>query len=177
LSQSCVRSEKALTGLQIGLNDLPSTRFVCAASNLGRGCLALAQRFSQTFKREIEPRTFLIALVSAATVAKQINHCFGGIIDAHAYAFDRVFLYARAQHLRAETYELKWRCSGVRPSRDEQIPSGRNSRQFRSRNERIGNLDVMSWKVWLFEYGGALRRQSQIEARLFHRIVSSKLCR
>jgi hypothetical protein len=39
--------------LQVGLNDLPDAGFVCVAGNLGRASPALAQRFSQTFEREV----------------------------------------------------------------------------------------------------------------------------
>src|SRR5213595_1883155 len=99
-------------GLQIGLNDFPDTGLICVAGNFGWRCLALTQRLSQAFKREVETGALLITLARALAVAKQIDDRFCGTVDAHPNALDQIFLDTRGQHLLTEANELEWRLSG-----------------------------------------------------------------
>src|SRR5579884_38712 len=81
--------------LKIRLNDLPDTSFICVPGDLGRACFALSQRFSETLESEIRPGTLLIALSSASAIAKQVDYCFGGVVDAYSHAFDHSLCSAR----------------------------------------------------------------------------------
>src|SRR5882757_8712817 len=89
-------------GLEIGPNGLPDAGVICVAGNLGRGRLALPQRFLQTFEREIEARAFFVTLARTLAVAEHINHRLGRVVDADADALDGMFFDTGTQNPRAE---------------------------------------------------------------------------
>ena len=95
--------------LKIGLHDFPDSGFLCVFGDLGGRRLALAQRLAETFKRDIEAGTGLVALSGALTVAEKIDDGLGGIVDTDRHAFDRMFLDAVAKKLAAEAHDLQGR--------------------------------------------------------------------
>src|SRR5271168_3245861 len=127
-------------GLQIGLNDFPDSTVCRVAGDFGRRRLAPPQRLAETFQRQIETGTLLVTPARALAVAKEIDDGFRWVIDAHADAFDEMFLHTRPKHLVSEAHELKRRMIRAWPpvlwTNRHPHARGHGIRQFMKRQRR-----------------------------------------